>query len=325
MVTTPPRVAYIGNHSVRWSTESHVSKSFRSLGCEVLQIQAGPDAFRRLTRLQGKVQLVLCSRASDHPADQAAAVFRDLEDHGAVTAAYDLDRFAGLPRISELHTKALFRTGHLFGADGHPDSVAAYEAAGVTFHFLPAGVVHDECERGTYRRRWAAKVAFVGSRGYHADWPHRPQLIDWLHDTYGEAFLKVGDGNARSAPMQRPGDEIAREADLNDLYASVDVAVGDSMLLHGAADRYVSDRVFESLGRWGFLIHPQTDWLDDLFHGLLASWTLGDFDDLAEQVERWCSDPTGRATRMAELHRLVVEKHTYRERCREILSTVGLM
>lgn len=320
-------VLYLGNFTPDHSTETHVARSLESLGHKVTRLQENQNGVLRIIRRaihRGGIDLLLHTRTWPLPMGEYVSLMDYAESHEVVTAAYHLDRFVGLPRESEIIQSPMFKAKFVFTADGAPATEKFYADHGVNHHWLPAGVMDDECELGTYRHRFAGKVAFVGSRGYHPEWRHRPQLVDFLAQTYGEAFVKAGDGNPASCPYQLKGNERVRGNDLNDLYASVDLAVGDSLLLYGKDDRYWSDRVYETIGRGALLIHPQVDALDEEFNGLLPAWPLGDFDALRETVDWWLTHPIARSDRLDDLRHIVAERCTYEARMQTLLETVGL-
>jgi len=156
-------------------------------------------------------------------------------------------------------------------------------------------------------------VAFVGSKGYHPEWPHRHELIDFLRARYGERFVHVGpDG-------QRP---TTRGHDLNVLYASVPVVVGDSCFAHWSG-RYWSDRFPETWGRGGFMVFPRIDSLRE-YAAQYPMWDVGDWDRLKMVVDLWIKNPVDRDGFREVLHQLTYRDHTYHNRLAELLDVVGV-
>ena len=92
-----------------------------------------------------------------------------------------------------------------------------------------------------------------------------------------------------------PISEYTKESDgvdINNLYASARVMVGDSCF--AGADRYWSDRVPEVLGRGGFLIFPKTPGLE--IPGLVT-YEPGNIDDLIKKINYWIDDDHQKAAR----------------------------
>lgn len=253
---------------------------------------------------------------------------------GVATFAVHLDLYYGLAspkdrgpqRYALPSAHPMFKVSCVFTADGGHD--ADFARDGVHHYWLPPGVNHEEAidvepgpvvvtnhagngrtiEPGEY------DVGFAGSDGYHPEWPHRPQLVEWLRDTYGDRFLHIGG----SATRRVTG------LDLNRVFASVPIWVGDSCLTRPDFP-YWSDRVPETWGRGGFLIHPRVDALTDYYRVAHPgdSWIAGDWEALHDEIAFW-GDPTMREARRVFLAGHTRTFGTYRDRARTILETIGL-
>ena len=117
-----------------------------------------------------------------------------------------------------------------------------------------------------------------------------------------------------------PGRPGIRGKDLQDLYASVKVLIGDSCLA-GGIGRYWSDRVPETTGRGGFLIHPQVVGLE-IQHPDLATYPLGDFAALDKLIDRYLRNPDQRAESATINRTHTLEVHTYQQRMRRLFEEV---
>ena len=234
------------------------------------------------------------------------------------TVGFHLDRWWGLPREKEILTHPFFRVDHLFTADGAHDD--RWRAAELNHTWSPPAVLSQSCVRGYLRPEYVCDVAFVGSwNGYHPEWRHRMQLVKWLVSTYGDR-LKL---------FPQPGKPAVRNHDLNDLYCSAKVIVGDSCLVPtadgGAMHSYVSDRVFETVGRGGFLIHPHVDGvfpdlLEDGKH--LRTYPLGDFDALRSMIDHYLEYELEREEIALTGMDHVRAHHTYAHRLERVLAVV---
>src|SRR5207302_4255106 len=88
------------------------------------------------------------------------------------------------------------------------------------------------------------EIIFVGSwRNYHSEWEYREKLVRWLMQTYGNRFEIWGS----------QGKGLVRGAELNRLYASTAITIGDTLCKDFKHERYISDRVMEGLGRGAFM------------------------------------------------------------------------
>lgn len=331
------RIAYIGNFRAPHSTENEVRKALVHLGHEVVAVQEDrldwPWLATKATGADGgrPVELVLWTHThgfapEDTHAAQAAELAK-LRAAGVPTVAYHLDRWWGLER--EHQTREPFFTCDLVvTADGGHDE--QWAELGVNHRWLPPAIGHEEVGRGTPRAEYRGDVAFVGgwaNYGHAGVWPWRKQLIHWLQMHYGD----------RLALWPRPGEPAIRGAALRDLYASTKVVVGDSCLA-GGATRYWSDRIPETLGRGGLLIHPDVPGLDDWFsdepgvgrydHLRPLPWRfeLGDFDQLGELIERGLGlRDTERDAVTGEAIEWVRELHTYVQRMEQVLEWVNAL
>lgn len=322
-------IAYVGNFDPTHSTENEVAKAAEACGHEVRRLQENRAETWTDSSLLAGVDLLLWTRTGwDWPAatgwtwEEATGrqhgVLAFCRARGIPTAGIHLDRWWGLDREGQVRDEPFFGVDLLATADGGHDE--QWAAAGVNHRWLPPGVSEFECGGGTFNRRLASDVAFVGSwrPGYHAEWTHRPELVAFLRRTYGNRCRFWG-GPGRSM----------RGRPLRDLYASTKVNVGDSCLA-GGATHYWSDRIPETLGRGGFLLHPHVEGIEDHFvdgqH--LRLWPLGDWGELRRLIDHYVAHDDERR-RIAEAGRAhVLANHTYTVRVRQLerlLAEAGLL
>lgn len=310
-------IAYRGNFSVPFSTESHVAASMEALGHTVVRLQESEVGWAET--------LDACSGADvfwwtstwgyAHQWDQGEA-FAAVELLNATlpTVAMHLDLFFGLARADQPAAEPWFRLRHVFTADGDHD--AEWAALGINHHWMPPAVYGGECHVGTPRGRWRSDIAFVGSwkhYGHEEWWPHRRAMLEALQRRYG-----------RRARFWPRGPAV-RGDDLNDLYASTKVVVGDSCLADRSV-RYFSDRAFETVGRGGFLVMPRVEGLAELLvdgeH--CRYFTPGDHDEMLGLVDHYLGhdEERERIRRAGQAH--VRDHHTYAHRVAAILEQIGV-
>jgi hypothetical protein len=317
-------ILYLGHFDRSWTTETHLARELEGLGHTVDRMPE-PRAASQATLAEleararsGGAGLVLWTRVHTLPAD-ATQLWRRLEADGIVTASYHLDLYYGIRRPAGAPSSAdpFWSTGTVFTADGDHVSAAKFAAAGINHRWMPPAVVSDEAVPGTPRRHFQrAPVVFVGqpSVSYPKEWPWRRELTTWLRHTYRGQFAHW--------PRQRP----VRDRDLNDLYASATVVVGDSLCPPGHG-RYWSDRLTETIGRGGFLLMPWIDGIEDqgFVDGQhLRFYQYGDTAGLKELIDHYLAHPDEARAIANRGQAFVAEHHTYRHRMAAMLDQLGL-
>lgn len=316
------RIVFLGNFYVDFSSETHHVKSLESLGHQVIKMQE-TEARSDVILLEAKAAdlfIWVHTHGWETPGPWSMyEVLDSLKEAGIPTMTYHLDLWFGLRRQDDLQNDPFYkRIGHFFTVD---KLMADWfnENTGVQGHFLTAGVYDKECYiHPDYNKdQFDYDVIFVGSRGYHPEWQYRPQLINFLRNTYGSRFLHVGgDGDTG----------IVRGDALNRIYAKSKIAVGDTLNLNFNYPYYTSDRLFESTGRGGFTIYPDIKGLNDYFidNKEIAFYRHGDFGDLKQKIDFYLqNDGIRESMRMAGFERTRSE-HTYVHRWKEILKTLGI-
>lgn len=318
---TPLRVLYVGNFSATFCTEVHVAASLAELGCEVVELQEDRTDLATLERETRDADLILYTRTIGFWRGRPEHLIRFFDNCGVPSASYHLDLYAGLKRGVGLRNDPFWRTRHVFSADG--GSQAFFARHGIEHTWIRPGVYGRECYLAEPSPELACDVLFVGSGGrvdgYHPEWPYRGELVDFLQRRYGSRFHK----------RPEPGG-CYRGHKLNVLYASARVVVGDTLCL-GPEDareprfthaRYSSDRLFETVGRGGFLIYPRMEGMtDELLDGEhVAYYPFGDFEALAGLIDHYLAHPEERKRIRRAGHERVKAGCTYVHRCREMLD-----
>lgn len=316
-------IVYIGNFRHPWCTEVHITRDLESLGHTVTRLQEPPGGhgghlFLReilVAAEQANADLVMFTRTWGlHP--DATQTWRTLEANGVVTASYHLDLYVPLPRRASIENDPFWTTQYVFTADGDPTSQEWFDAHNINHHYSPPAVVSDECVEGTRRDRYDYPIIFVGSgSNYHPEWRWRQELLGWLTATYGDKFRRFG-GDQPEGPT--------RGQDLNDLYATARVVVGDTLSFVGHT-RYFSDRLFETIGRGGFLVFPRIDGLDEL--GFVDGehfrlYDFGDLDGLRVIIDYYIDNPDAAREIALKGQAFVRENHTYAHRLAAALDVM---
>jgi hypothetical protein len=311
------RIAFISGFDYPYSTETHVARDAEAAGCEVEKIHErwGLEAIAFRVARSG-ADLVLYMKHHGVNDGDLRTVWDWCRQAEVRTASYHLDLYAGLDRVGEIGTDPMWFTDTVFTADGDPQTHDMCEVMGIDHRWLPAAVVSDETGRGRYRRDFARDVVFVGSSArYHAQWPWRQELIEGLHNRYRARFRVWGHHDTPTM----------RGQNLNDLYASVKVVVGDSLALPGHVN-YWSDRYYETLGRGGFLVAPYVPGIDaHLDPGAhFFAYDPGELEQVFALTDAALANDDGRAQIARAGRARVIAQHTYQHRVRQLLQEVGL-
>lgn len=303
-------IAFLGNFSVDYSSESHHAKTLESMGHEVIRIQenepiteapdcnlfvwvhthgwSSPGIQKLIDKYKGKVPIV----------------------------SYHLDLWFGLDRQRDLETDPFYKLiDHWFVTDKLMADWLNKETD-IKGYYLPAGVFDEEAMMLDKSEDTVPGVSFVGSKGYHPEWPYRPKLVDWLGETYGDNFGHYSGEEGTKG--------LRRGLHLNQLYADTKVVVGDALCIDFNYPYYWSDRVPETLGRGGFLIHPFIKGMEEIFEDgkHIVFYEFGDFNDLKKKIDFYLENDKAREHIREQGHLLVKNNHTYRQRWEKILEEI---
>ena len=317
------KTAFLGNFDPPHSTENHMKQAWERQGHSVIPLQENTREAWDWLMGSVDVDLVLWTRTGwDWPEatgwswEEACGRQTDALEHLAElhipSVGFHLDRWWGLNRAGQVYDEPFFQCDLVCTADGGHD--AEWESAGVNHAWLPPGVSLAECEREPQPNREFRRtpVVWVGSwQHYHEEWVgYRHQLINQIRRRYRR---QVG-------LWPRRGQSL-RGQPLTDLYNEAKVVVGDSCLA-GDATRYWSDRISETLGRGGFLIHPEVGGLELHYTAgeHLVTYPLGDWNTLLSKIDYYLAHEDERnEIRMAGKDH-VMRHHTYEKRVDEIID-----
>jgi hypothetical protein len=327
------RVALLGNldEATFWSTEWEYHGAWSANGANVSgYIEQDSGAWDRLISDvdTGRFDLVqwtstrqFAERAGEARQWQLAAT---CQRRNVPLIAIHLDQYLSLPeRVERVRTGAYFRAVTVaFTVDGGHDELWA--ELGVNHKWLLPAISERWIGPGTPQAKWKSDIAFVGSwqGGYHPEFAHRHELVAHLQQRWGD--------RVRFWPKHNQPRIVGR--DLNDLYWSTRVVVGDAFHEPGSGGQPLlctgSDRSPETLGRGGLLVTPAVEgWnagLDDPFRlPGCRTWEMWNWEALDEQINRTLdlSEADALAER-AEAIDCITAWHTYTTRVRQVVDTL---
>lgn len=303
-------IGFIGNFVPPFSTENDRKWSLEKLGHTVIPFQENDTTPEELQIVMPSLDLLLYSHTHDpaYVIPDLISVFAEYKKAKIPTVSVHLDRWAWLKRVEDVGKEATWFTEYLFMADFSPEAQELYKSFNLNAHYLRPGVVERDCYmQSPDPAVYPHEIVFIGSKGYHPEYPFRPQLIDWLEKTYGDRFGHYGND----------GLGVVRGDDLNQLLATAKIVVGDSCF--GGRPNYVSDRYYEVRGRGGFLLHPYVDGVD---HAGVGIYKHQDFDSLARTIDFYLRDGQAREDQRILGFEHVKKHENYTKRMEEMLEVI---
>lgn len=318
----PRVIAYIGNFDVDYSTESHIALSLAALpNVRVVRVpeQTVDWAWVPIHAKAEGVDFVMWTHTHGFAPEAMHAdcqrYVNMMREIGIPTVGYHLDRWWGLEREEQVY-EPFFTQDVVCTADGGRQD--DWAGIGVNHVWMPPAVVHTEVGRGQRRAAFEKEIAFLGSwmnYGHLGVWPWRYEMVVATNKRYGSKF--------RAWP--RNGQPIRGMA-INDLYASTNVMIGDSCLAANAT-HYWSDRVPETLGRGGLLVHPRVEGIEEEFPiEQPIYYDAGDKPSFMYALEQALAlEPDHREFMIDQAIELVRARHTYLVRMRRVLELVDAL
>lgn len=297
-----------------FNTENHIALTLEKLGHEVKFIQED--------ELNGRPQLPLIVRNSNlflwtrtWPGKVSIDDLAIIQAMKIPTVSFHLDKYTGLERDGGIGIDPFWMTDYVFSPEGSEEAKKVFRSHGINQYYLPAGVFEDECYLAEPEIKYMHDIVFVGggSTYGHPEWPYRAKLVKWLEDTYGSRFKKYG-----------YPEETIRGAELNKLYASCKIVIGDSLCKDFTDEYYFSDRVFETTGRGGFMIHPYIKGLEDYFHleEDIITYEYNNFNQLKEKIDWYLEHEDVREVVRLNGYLQTKKKNTYTHRMKQMLKVL---
>jgi hypothetical protein len=294
------RILYIGQFEKNHRTEVYVTYAFWSLGAEVIQVDVKSATYSFCKKIvsESNIDFVLISKASHR---ETPMFLEWCKTNGIFTVCWLWDLYWGFRR----HTRfpAGFACDLVCTTDGGHDE--QWEKAGINHSVVRQGI--HATDHVMYDADYRYDVAFVGSVYVGSD---RAGLVNTLRRHYGNRFI---------------WHRRTRGLDLNRALSEVKVVVGYDY----GVKNYWSNRIYEILGRGGFLLHPETVGLSEEFtagvhYAACPHLVRGkDFKSvkIKQAIDYWVSQDVARESiRLSGWRRC--GQYTYRSRVVELLREV---
>ena len=294
---------YVGDFKKPYSTEMYITFALRKLGVEVKAWQQ--DMNVPLVHLLGRIDLfapdfvLFCKRGNLQGGPE---LIHALKQKGILIVTWLFDLYRNIPKEMESNRSLKefqFSADIVFTSDGGGDW------GDINHHVLRQGISDDETTRG--HAKTAPDIAFIGTNTYNG----RDRLISALKDRYKGNFRHYGIGGTNYE---------VRGKDLNDLLASTKIVVGDSV----PSPHYWSNRIYEVLGRGGFLIHPKVEGLEKEFqyYKHFIPFDYGNYPQLYEIIDYYLTHDAEREKIRKAGHTYTKKNLTYTQRCKILLQEI---
>ena len=278
--------------------EEYIARSFEMLGHEVQRL----DERNMVAYINGMTDefnpdIVIWTKLK-HPAA------KDIREHMRKykTVCWVFDLYFGYAREYSLTTHPAFTADYVITTDGGHQK--EFEALGINHFCVRQGIYKEDLV--LLPSTATDSIVFVGSE--NSLHPNRAMQIDTINNTYPGKFKWYGRFNS---------DEM-RDQKLNELYAKTAIVIGDSVY----SPHYWSNRVVETLGRGGFLIHQETEGLKDAYP-YLVTYERGNFQDLKSKIDYYLANPHNRNEIVQKNFEWVRDNYTMEKQCQKLLNFIS--
>lgn len=313
------KISYVGNrtnldnYDKSFNTENHIALTLELLGHSVNFIQENEIQPNTLVNRVKGSDMFLWTRT--WPEIVSVEDLRGIEALGIPTVSFHLDKYAGIARDGGMGVgSAFWRTQWVFSPEGSVQSKRIFKEHGINQRYSPPAIFEDDCYIAEPVDKYKFDVVFVGggSTYGHPEWqPYRHKLVTWLRDTYGDRFGKFGYPEA-----------TIRGHELNQLYSSCKIVIGDSLCKDFMDSHYFSDRPFEVTGRGGMIIMPYIPGITDFFVDRKEAvlYAFDNFVQLKNLIDYYLENSEEREAIRLAGHERTKRENTYTQRCQKMLQ-----
>ena len=295
------KIGLIGKFQ-RLHDEEYIARSFEMLGHKVVRIQSDESfmldsIFNQI--MDERPDIVIYGKLNLQ--GDTKKFIKQLKFYDIKAVCWIFDLYIGYPREFRLNAPQFKDADILVSTDG-----------GHNKEFLEKGINHKCVRQGIYKpecfvvdKPKIRDVAFVGSP--NALYDYRQNMLDFVKANYS-SFKWFG---------QKDTNEI-RGTRLNDLYGETKVIVGDSVY----SPYYWSNRVVETLGRGGFLIHPNVEGIKQEYPHLVT-YEYKNFDDLKTKIDYYLAHDDEREELRKKNFEWVRDNYTMDKKCAQLISLLS--
>lgn len=289
------KIAFVGKFN-KFHDEEYIARSFESLGHDVIRIEQSLDGGNIHRKIVLSRPDILLFTKWEYPKVIYDALAKSKE-WNMKTVCWLFDLYWGYDREFRIKTASYFKADYVFTTDGGNDH--KWKEARVNHKLVRQGISKDECYLDTIKDPQG--IVFIGSE--NPLYPARTQRILELKKHYSD-FRWLGRNNT----------DAIRGKDLNKLYSKTKIVVGDSVY----SPYYWSNRVVETLGRGGFLIHRDVPGIKEEYPYLVTY--DGTYDDLRKKIDYYLAHEDERREIIRKNHKWVLDNYTMDKKCKELIS-----
>ena len=291
------RITIIGRF-VRLHDEEYIARSFEMLGHDVQRITDKTDKEIIIRLVQRyNPNFVLCTKLL---VTDGFELLNRIKSMGILTVSWNFDLYWEYYREKMIKKVPGFAADLVFSTDGGHQK--QWEEVGINHFCIRQGIYKPECYMEFQN---PTGVVFVGTENVlNKD---RQQILRQVQKNRLD-FKWYGKNN--------PND--VRGKDLNTLYANTKVVIGDSFY----SPYYWSNRIVETLGRGGFLIHRVVGGLKEEYPDLVT-YEPNNIKDLLAKIEYFMSHEKERREIVKKNFEHVKNNYTMDKQCAILINKVN--
>ncbi len=288
------KIAFVGKFK-HLHDEEYIARSFEALGHEVQRIEEHISFVDMNNLVKTKrPDILLYTKWDIHP--ETLKLCKTL---GVKTVTWVFDLYFDYTREYQVKNKTFFKSEYVFTTDnGHPER---WKELGINHHCVRQGIYGPECKM--LKSEPDIDVVFVGSES--PIYPERNSMMVNLSKHYNFRWFGRKDTN-----------EVRGEK-LNILFSRSKVVVGDSYYW----PHYWSNRVVETLGRGGFLIHRDVPGIKEEYPHLVTY--DGTLEDLMAKIDYYLEHSKEREQIIKANFEWVKDNYTMEKQCQRLLNFIS--
>lgn len=289
------KILYIAKFNKMWD-EEYIARSFEMLGHEVgrvnedtrpAQIKADIEYFKPDVLLFAKFRQAC-----------AEEIINYCKAKGIKTVCWVFDLYWNYNREFQLKTPA-FKADLVVTTDGGNDE--KWKERGINHVCIRQGIYRPECLIEEAEKEH--DVVFIGTMNpYNKE---RNLILEQVNNDFSFKWFGKRDDNE------------VRGMKLNRLFAKSKIIIGDSVY----SPHYWSNRVVETLGRGGFLIHAEVEGLKEAYPHLVT-YKRGDYEDLRKKIDYYLKNEKEREAIIKLNHKWVLDNYTCDKQCEKLCQNL---